>query len=250
MATDLLVLFLAASGTALATGLGAIPVFLLGARAKALQPALVGMAAGLMAVASVVGLLIPAVNEGGTTWEIVAGIAAGVAFLLVARHVIERRKPKPGEFSGRDIRRSFLVLLVLFVHSLPEGLAIGTAYASETEGLGLFVIVAIALHNVPEGTASAVPMQEAGFPPSQQFWAAVATSLPQPFGAILAYLVVEEVMGLLPLSFAFAAGAMLALVVFDLIPDAFTRRTWRGATVGALLGAGLMLALGAVLGTT
>jgi ZIP family zinc transporter len=250
VAVDLLVLFAAASATALATGLGAIPVFLLGSRAAALQPALVGMAAGLMTVASVVGLLLPAIREGGGAGELAAGLAAGVAFLLLARRVIATRKPHPGEFSGRDVRRSLLVLLVLFVHSLPEGLAIGTAYASETKGLGLFVIVAIGLHNVPEGTASAVPMQEAGFPPIQQFWAAVATSLPQPFGAIGAFVLVEHVEGLLPLSFAFAAGAMLALVVFDLVPDAFTRRTWRGAAVGALLGAGLMLALGALLGTT
>jgi ZIP family zinc transporter len=249
VATDLLVLFAAGWATALATGLGAIPVFLLGTRARTLQPALVGMAAGLMTVASIVGLLLPAIDEGGSAGELALGIGAGVAFLLVARHIIERRKPTLGEFGGRDVRRSLLVLLVLFVHSLPEGLAIGTAYASETAGLGLFVIVAIALHNVPEGTASAVPMQEAGFSPFHQFWAAVATSVPQPFGAVAAYLLVEQIDGLLPVSFAFAAGAMLALVVVDLIPDAFSRRTWRGATVGALAGAGVMLALGAVLGT-
>ena len=107
-----------------------------------------------------------------------------------------------------------LVVAVLFVHSIPEGFAIGTAYASERQGLGLFVILAIALQNVPEGTTSAIPMHDAGFSRWQQFWGAVLTSAPQPVGAIAAYLLVEEIDGLLPISFAFAAGAMLSLVAW------------------------------------
>ena len=113
---------------------------------------------------------------------------------------------------------------MLFVHSIPEGFAMGTAYASERQGLGLFVILAIALQNVPEGTTSAIPMHDAGFSRWQQFWAAVLTSAPQPVGAIAAYLLVEEIDGLLPVSFAFAAGAMLSLVVVEIVPQAFTRR--------------------------
>jgi ZIP family zinc transporter len=141
-----------------------------------------------------------------------------------------------------------LVFGVLLVHSLPEGFAIGTAFASDREGLGLYVLLAIALQNIPEGTASAIPMQAAGFTPAQQFWAAVATSAPQPVGAVAAYLLVEQVTSLLPLSFAFAAGAMLALIAFELGPQAFTARTWRLALAGTAGGAALMLALSAVIG--
>ena len=79
-----------------------------------------------------------------------------------------------------------LVFAVLLVHSLPEGFAIGTAFASDTEGLGLFVILAIGLQNIPEGTSVAIPMNASGFSAGQQFWAAVATSAPQPVGALLA----------------------------------------------------------------
>ena len=111
------------------------------------------------------------------------------------------------------MRRSLLVFGVLLVHSLPEGFAIGTAFASDTEGLALFIFLAIALQNVPEGTSVAIPMESAGFGRGQQFWAAVLTSAPQPVGAVIAYLAVEQINGLLPFSFAFAAGAMLALVV-------------------------------------
>jgi len=89
--------------------------------------------------------------------------------------------------TGPGVTRSVLVFGVLLVHSLPEGLAIGTAYASGTAGLGLFVILAIGLQNVPEGTSVAIPMEAAGFSRSRQFWAAVATSAPQSVGALIAY---------------------------------------------------------------
>lgn len=237
----------AASGTALATGLGAVPVFLLGSRATALRPALWGLAAGLMGVASVVGLLLPALEDGSQI-VVGAGLVAGVAFLAGTRRVLRSRDLHVGELRGAGVRRSALVFAVLLVHSLPEGLAIGTAWAADTAGLGLFVILAIALQNVPEGTSVAIPMQSAGFRPAHQFWAAVLTSAPQPVGALIAFLLVKRVESLLPASFAFAAGAMLALVAAELIPQAFTRRSWRSAAAGTLIGAAAMLALSALLG--
>ena len=244
---ELAVLTLAGIGTALATGLGALPVSWLGAHADALRPALWGLTVGLMSVASVVGLLIPALDE-GSVGPVAAGFAVGVVFLLVSRAALETRDVHVGKLRGAGVRRSVLVFAVLFVHSLPEGLAIGTAYASETEGLGLFVILAIALQNIPEGTSVAIPMEAAGFRPGQQFWAAVLTSAPQPFGAIVAYILVEEVASLLPFSFAFAAGAMLCLVVVEIAPDAYKRGGRGLAFAGTTVGALLMLVLAALLG--
>ena len=110
------------------------------------------------------------------------------------------------------------------------------------------MLLAIALQNIPEGTSVAIPMDAAGFGHGQQFWAAVGTSAPQPVGAVLAYLLVEQISDLLPFSFGFAAGAMLALVVVELAPQAFTRRGWRSASAGAALGGGAMLLLAALLG--
>jgi zinc transporter, ZIP family len=243
---EIAILFLAACGTALATGLGAVPVFLLGARAAALAPTLLGFAAGVMGVAAVAGLLIPASEEGSAA-EVLAGFAVGVAFLLLARL---RFSPEAG-FMGRTgpgARTSALVFLVLLVHSLPEGLALGTAFASDRAGLSLFVILAIAIQNIPEGTSVAIPMAEAGFGPRRQFWAAVATSAPQPVGALVAFLAVEEIGGLLPLSFAFAAGAMLALIVVEMLPTAFAGRDRAGPSAGLVAGAALMFALSLLLG--
>ena len=231
----------------MATGLGALPVSRLGARAEELRPALWGLTVGLMTVASVVGLLMPALDE-GTPAAVISGVGAGIAFLLLSRAVLRRRDVHVGDLRGASVRSSILVFGVLLVHSLPEGLAIGTAFASDTEGLGLFVILAIALQNVPEGTATAIPMEAAGFSPRQQFWAAVLTSAPQPVGALLAYVLVQQVEALLPFSFAFAAGAMLALVAAELAPQAWRSGHHLLAAAGTAGGAGVMLLLAATLG--
>jgi ZIP family zinc transporter len=243
---DVLTLLLAGTATALATGLGAIPVFLLGDRAERLRPVLWGIASGVMAVASIFGLLLPALDEGSTT-EVGWGVAAGVAFLLAGRAVVNRSDLAGGGTRGTGARAAVLVFAVLLVHSLPEGFAIGTAYASNTEGLALFVFLAIAIQNIPEGTSVAIPMQAAGESRSHQFWAAVASSVPQPIGALVAYWLVEAVEALLPFSFGFAAGAMLALVVRVLLPDAFAGGWGAPAAAGLAVGAAGMLVLSVAL---
>jgi len=243
---DLLVLFLAACGTALATGLGAIPVWFLGTRAAALTPFLLGIAAGVMGVASIAGLLIPAAEE-GSVLDLAAGLALGGVLLGVARSRLDHESVFMGR-SGPGARTSALVFAVLFVHSLPEGLAVGTAYASDRAGLGLFVILAIAIQNVPEGTSVAIPMEATGYGRARQFWAAVGTSAPQPLGAVVAFLLVDEISGLLPFSFGFAAGAMLTLVVVELLPQALLSRSYVAAGGGAVVGVAVMLALAGLVG--
>src|SRR6476620_11331660 len=121
----MLELVLVATGTAFATGLGAIPVALLGSRAARLRPELLGIASGVMAVAAVAGLLRPALDD-GTPAEVGLGFGVGVAFLLIARRLLSTGRAEA--ITGAR-RTSLLVFAVLFVHSLPEGLAIGTAYA-------------------------------------------------------------------------------------------------------------------------
>jgi ZIP family zinc transporter len=234
------------AATALATGLGAIPVFFLGRRAAQLEPALWGLAAGVMSVASVVGLILPAAREGSAR-QVILGLAIGIGFLTAARLALRSRDVHVGKLNGADVRTSVLVFVVLFVHSLPEGFALGTAYASDTAGLSLFVFLAIAFQNIPEGTSVAIPMADAGFSRPQMFWAAVLTSAPQPVGAGIAFALVESVKSLLPVSFAFAAGAMLALVGADLLPRSLSPGGWRGP-LGLLAGAAVMLALSAALG--
>ena len=244
---EVAVLALAGIGTAFATGLGAVPVSRLGVRAGSIRPALWGLTVGLMTVAALVGLLLPALDEGSAA-SVMSGLAVGVLFLLLSRRALEARDVHVGSLRGSGVRRSVLVFAVLLVHSLPEGFAIGTAFASETEGLGLFVILAIALQNVPEGTSVAIPMEAAGFGRRQQFWAAVATSAPQPVGALIAFGLVERIEALLPFSFGFAAGAMLTLVAVELAPQAYRRESLPLAVTGTVAGALVMIALAVTLG--
>jgi len=242
----LLEVFLLACVTALATGVGALPVVWLGTvRTQRWRPLLWGVAAGVMAAASVGLLIEPLVKE---QWlPVILGVAIGVAFLVLGRRLMGGRDIKIGQHSGVDTRRSALIFIVLFVHSLPEGFALGSSWSADG-AIGLFVFIAIAIQNIPEGTATAIPMAQAGFSGKQQFWAAVGTSVPQPIGAVVAFVLVEEVSALLPWSMGFAAGAMLALVVLDLLPDAFgSRDSWGLATVGLVGSILAMAALGLLL---
>ncbi|MEA2217833.1 MAG: hypothetical protein QOJ35_459 [Solirubrobacteraceae bacterium] len=242
---DALLLTAIAAGTALATGIGALPVIALGGeRARAAQGVLSGLAAGVMAVAAIAGLLKPAFDEGDAL-AVGAAAAAGAIALVVSRRVLNARARGHGRSEAGA--RSLLVIGVLFAHSLPEGLAIGSAFASHQAGIGAFVIAAIAIQNVPEGTATAAAMQPAGYSRSKQVWGAVLTSVPQVPGALIAWLAVEQVHGLLPLSFALAGGAMLALVVVDLLPDAWRHAPHLRVVAGTALGALAMLAIGAAL---
>ena len=126
----MLILLLAATATTLATGVGVLPVFWLGGRASAWQPALYGLAAGAMTVASIVGLLKPGFDQ-GSAGAVLAGVATGVLFLGVARFALSRSNVEIGGRTGPGAQLSVLVFLVLFVHSFPEGFSIGTAYASD-----------------------------------------------------------------------------------------------------------------------
>jgi ZIP family zinc transporter len=202
---------------------------------------LVGIASGVMAVAAIQGLLIPAFDEGGDALVIGSAIAGAVA-LLASRAALRTHAPA-GMLATEAGRRSALVFGVLFVHSLPEGLAIGSAYASTRSGLSAFVIAAIAIQNIPEGTATAIPMSAAGYSGKAQVGAAILTSAPQVPGALLAWVAVEQLNGLLPAAFAIAAGAMLTLVVADLLPGAWSAGSRERVALGCALGAITMVAI-------
>lgn len=216
---------------------------LLGDRAQSMVPLLLGIAGGVMAVASVMGLIIPAFDRGSAA-EVIGGLAIGVSFLLVARRYLSHL---PRDFSQAGGRTGLLVFLVLLVHSLPEGFAVGTAYEADPAQLGIFVVIAIAIQNIPEGTSVAIPLAASGASGRRQFWMAVASSTPQPIGAVIAYLLVQEISALLPISFGFAAGAMLALTLVEIVPDAW-KESPRQTCLGLVTSIPAMVALSLALG--
>jgi zinc transporter ZupT len=207
----------AATVTAAATGLGALPfafVRRVSARAVAVANAL---AAGLMLGASF-GLLAEGTREG--SWQTVAGANLGVLFVLATERILSRRELRFGAATGLDARRMALMVVVMTVHSLAEGVAVGTAFGGGAR-LATVITVAIAVHNVPEGLAITAVLRPRGTGiPACAGWS-IVSSLPQPLLAVPAYLFVEAFRPALPYGMGFAAGAMVFMVLMELLPEAY-----------------------------
>ena len=214
---DVVRVFLYALGTAIATGFGALPFLAvrdLSPRAMATANAI---AAGLMLGASI-GLLAEGERVGaGATF---VGALLGVAFVLLTQRVLGDREPEFGALRGAGARRVLLVLVVMTVHSFAEGVAVGVSFGGGG-ALATAITVAIAVHNIPEGLAiSAVLRAQGASVPACAAWS-VFSSLPQPLMAVPAYLFVRQFASLLPYGLGFAAGAMVFLVLEELLPEAY-----------------------------
>jgi ZIP family zinc transporter len=223
--------FVAGLITALATGLGALPFFFLDDVSDRWRVALWGLASGIMLAASGFGLFREGLNY-GTPVEVGVGIVAGVLLVVVAERVISDHEFAPREIAAADFKKLVLIAGVLTVHSFPEGVAVGVSFADMgLEGgiplvgftvplLAVFMTVAISIHNVPEGLAVSIPLHEHGARRWKLVGVAVFTSVPQPIGAVVAYLFVQLARTVLPFGFGFAGGAMVYLVLHDFVPEA------------------------------
>jgi ZIP family zinc transporter len=225
---NLLVVFVAGLATALATGLGALPFFLVAEISDRWNVVLWGLASGIMVSASVFGLI----DEGlaaGTIPEIAIGMAAGVVLVVLAHEVRLDADIDPHQYEEAAFRRLVIILGVL---TFPEGVAVGVSFADlGLEGgvdiagftiplLAVFMTIAISIHNVPEGTAISIPLRSMDVPEWRMVWWAVFSSLPQPIGAVMAFAFVRTARQFLPFGFGFAAGAMIYLVLTEFIPEA------------------------------
>jgi ZIP family zinc transporter len=233
---NIVFVFLAGLMTALATGLGALPFFVVDDVSDRWNVVLWGFASGIMVAASVFGLVFEGLSAADSPLEIVPGLVAGVVLVVVAHEVIEGYDVNPREYEVADFRKLLLILGVLTVHSFPEGVAVGVAFAdlglqtatadsivlfgTVVPLLAIFMTVAISIHNVPEGVAISIPLRTLGVSEWKMVWWAVFSSLPQPIGAVIAFLFVRVAREFLPMGFGFAAGAMIYLVVTEFIPEA------------------------------
>lgn len=215
--SPVVVVFLYGLVTALATGLGALPF----AFVRTVSPRLLAyanaVASGLMLGASF-GL----VSEGADYGRVstLAGAVLGVLFVLVAERLLGDRELEVGAARGEDARKMVLIVLVMTVHSVAEGVAIGTAFAGGAT-LAALITVAIAVHNVPEGLAISAVLRPRGASVGACAGWSVFSSLPQPLLAVPAYLFVETFRSVLPYGLGFAAGAMVFMVLVELLPEAF-----------------------------
>jgi zinc transporter, ZIP family len=227
---ETIAVFLAALGTALATGLGALPFVFARHPDRNWLGIANSLAAGLMAGASA-GLL----YEGGRygVGRTVVGALVGAVFIWASGRLIQRKRELHiGALEGADALRALLIVGVMTIHSFAEGVGVGVAFAGQ-ETLGVLIAVAIAVHNIPEGLAISLVLVPRGTSVRTAAAWSVFSSLPQPLMAVPAFLFVESFSGFLPVGLGFAAGAMLWLVSADLLPEALetTRRSTVAFTV-------------------
>jgi ZIP family zinc transporter len=256
--------FVAGLVTALATGLGALPFFVLEEVSDRLQVALWGLASGIMVSASVFGLLFEGASEAGSQSDyllMAGGVLAGVLLVVVANRILSNHHFDAKDYEEADFRKLVLILGILTVHSFPEGVAVGVSFAElNLEGglafgpfvvpvLAVFMTVAISIHNIPEGLAISIPLRALDVPNWRLVWWAVFSSLPQPIGAVLAFYFVRIAREFLPAGFGFAAGAMIFLVLSEFIPEALDHgsglpgRGYRELVSGLVVGVVIMIPL-------
>jgi ZIP family zinc transporter len=232
----------------LATGIGGLGLLVVRRPGPRLVDTLLGATAGVMLAASVFSLLVPALEE-GSVWEVVLGflVGAGVVALLDATlpHLHERIRERPQRSEEHRVQ---LMLTALTIHNLPEGLAVGVAFGAGGPELGIPIAVAIGIQNIPEGFAAATPVLAAGSSLAAAVGFAAATGLVEPPAALLGYAITELVAPILSLALAFAAGAMIYVVVDEIVPESHGRGHEREATAGLVFGFALMMLLDNALG--
>ena len=210
--------FFAALLTAFATGLGALPFIFVRHLSPRWQGRSAALAGGMMLSASVFSLSGEALQR-GQAWELALGMLVGALFLSATGRLLEGRHWKISGLSEEGSRKGILVLVAMSIHSFPEGVAIGVSYATGEMGFGLMVALAIAVHNIPEGLAISLPLRARGVSAARCFYYSVLSSVPQPVAAVPAVIFVSFFQGLLPAGLGFAAGAMIFLVVAELLPE-------------------------------
>ncbi|MGW8318043.1 MAG: ZIP family metal transporter [Candidatus Promineifilaceae bacterium] len=216
--TSLTATIVAATITVLANGLGGLPFVFVREFPENVARLGWAVSGGLMLSASVFNLIIPGVQDAGIT-PVAVGIFVGAAMMGGASLWLSRRDFEFSGLSGAGAKRVIMILSTLFIHSFPEGIAIGVAFGSGEQGLGLIMAVAIAIHNIPEGVAVSLPLRAEGVSGWKCVGWAIFSGVPQLIAAIPAYLAVVAFRPILPYGFGIAAGAMILLVMSEMIPE-------------------------------
>ena len=256
----------AAAGTGFTfavTTLGAATVFLFRRTPSlALHRIMLGFAAGVMIAASVWSLLIPAIDQaeamGFPSWVPAAcGSVLGIAFLLAMDTLLPHLSPDTVHLARGDDarRRTALLVLAVTLHNIPEGMAVGVSFALAAQGEDPVLFTAatalalgIGIQNFPEGAAIALPLHHEGLSRSRAFALGALSGLVEPVFGLLTVLAAGSVRQLLPWLLSFAAGSMLYVVVEELIPEANRTEGGHGGTLGVMGGFLLMMILDVALG--
>ena len=237
--------------TFLMTTLGAATVFFFSGEPRPkFQKAMLGFAAGVMTAASVWSLLLPAIDQALAEGKLpgwlpaAAGMLLGVVFLAALDSLLPRLRRTPRE----DWRQNTLLMTAITLHNVPEGMAVGLAFALAAEGEGLAGAAALAMgigiQNFPEGAAISLPLRQEGFSRRRAFFGGALSGSVEPVFGVLVVLAAGAVHPLMPWLLSFAAGAMLYVVVEELVPQAHSRSGTCGFVGGFLVMMVLDVALG------
>ena len=247
----------------LGTSLGAASVFFLKqSLGDHIQRALTGFAAGVMVAASIWSLLIPAMDQSATLGKLAffpaaVGFWLGILFLLLLDHIIPHlhRNSQQAEGPHSQLQRTTMMVLAVTLHNIPEGMAVGVVYASYLSGTAqitaagaLALSLGIAIQNFPEGAIISMPLRAEGMSKGRAFWGGVLSGIVEPIGAVLTILAASVIVPALPYLLSFAAGAMLYVVVEELIPEMSQGEHSDIGTVFFAVGFSLMMVLDVALG--
>ncbi len=242
------------------TALGAAPVIFVRSVNRNFMDSMLGLAAGVMIAASYWSLLAPAIEMSQGSWvPATIGFLAGGAFLFALDKVLPHLHPggKLSEAEGLPCswRRSVLLVSAITLHNIPEGLAVGVAFGGAALGLdavsaggAVALALGIGIQNFPEGMAVALPLRREGLSRGRSFLFGQASGVVEPVAGVLGAALVLAMRPILPYALAFAAGAMIYVVVEELIPEAQRSGETDLATLGALFGFALMMSLDVALG--
>ena len=247
----------------LGTALGSACVFFMNkSLSNMVQRSLAGFAAGVMVAASIWSLLIPALEqaEGMGRLSFVPafiGFWVGVLFLLLLDHLIPHLHVGSEESEGpkSNLSRTAMMVLAVTLHNIPEGMAVGVMYAgflagdtAITAASALALSIGIAIQNFPEGAIISMPLRAEGESKSRAFWGGVLSGVVEPIGAVLTILAAQLVIPVLPYLLSFAAGAMLYVVVEELIPEMSQGEHSNIGTLCFAAGFSIMMVLDVALG--
>lgn len=247
----------------LGTSLGAASVFFLKqSLGDHIQRALTGFAAGVMVAASIWSLLIPAMDQSAALGKLAffpaaVGFWLGILFLLLLDHIIPHlhRNSEQAEGPHSQLQRTTMMVLAVTLHNIPEGMAVGVVYAGYLSGTAqitaagaLALSLGIAIQNFPEGAIISMPLRAEGMSKGRAFWGGVLSGIVEPIGAMLTILAASVIVPALPYLLSFAAGAMLYVVVEELIPEMSQGEHSDIGTVFFAVGFSLMMVLDVALG--
>ena len=247
---------LTALGVGGATVIGAILGFAFKKISHRFSDIVLSFAAGVMLAAAVIGLILPSLEYGGDTGLPVAVV--GIFCGALGLNLLDRLVPHLHRLSGVDqeahpgqtekLNKILLFVMAIAIHNLPEGIAAGVGFGTGNPGEALTIAAGIALQNIPEGMVIIAPMLAAGMSKGRTFVIALMTGVVEVIGTLLGYFAVSVSTAVLPFALAFAGGTMLYVISDEMIPETHAHGSERGATYALLAGFALMLAMSHYLG--